>query len=63
MDQETLRRRINDRRAAAARARRLSRQLALQSDRADLGTYADALEAEADELERQACQRQYCAAS
>jgi hypothetical protein len=54
MDQDTLRRRIDDRRDAAARARRLSRQLVIQADKADLLAYAERLEAEADEMEWQA---------
>lgn len=54
MDRETLLQRVRDCRAAAARARRLSGQLYTQPDQANLGHYADRLDAEADEMERQA---------
>lgn len=53
-DPETLLERAREGRASAARARRLSAQLLSQADRANLGTYADWLEAEAESLERAA---------
>jgi hypothetical protein len=53
MDQETLQR-VRDSRAMAARARRLSKQLYTRDDQATLRSFADRLDAEADELERQA---------
>ena len=53
-DRETLLERARDDRASAARARRLSKQLLTKADQANLGSYADRLEAEADALEREA---------
>jgi hypothetical protein len=53
-ERETLLQRAREGRASAARARRLSTQLLSQADRANLDTYADWLEAEAEALERAA---------
>ncbi|MGE3647128.1 MAG: hypothetical protein AB7G10_02250 [Reyranellaceae bacterium] len=46
--------RARERRAGAARARRLSNQLLSEPDRANIAAYADWLEAEAEALERAA---------